>query len=99
LQSLLLYVYQKRGSHRNPRDILLDYSINKFLFPSQRDPKLLLEWDRTAFSHLLEGFEAIELSPVAPLGCISSLAPVTQDWIVATIRNTENKYLNLSDKR
>jgi hypothetical protein len=89
LQSLLLSVYQKRASSRKPRDILLDYKANKFMAPSHADPLLLLEWDYVAFSHLPNNFASIELSPVAPLGCVSSVAPISQDWILTTIRNME----------
>jgi hypothetical protein len=34
-------------------------------------------------------FQAIELSPVCPLGTVSVLSPISQDWTVSTIRNTE----------
>jgi hypothetical protein len=49
----------------------------------------LLEWERVAFSSLPPEFEPIELSPVCPLGTCSAVAPVDQNWSVATIRNTE----------
>ena len=89
LQSLLLAVYQKRASSRKPRDVFLDYHSNKFMIPSHIDPLLLLEWDHLAFSHLPNGYESIEISPVAPFGCVSSVAPISQDWILTTIRNME----------
>jgi hypothetical protein len=89
LQSLLLSIYQKRVSTRKPRDVLLDYRSNKFMTPSKTDPLLLLEWDRLAFSHLPDGYESIDISPVAPFGCVSSVAPISQDWILTNIRNTE----------
>jgi hypothetical protein len=89
LQSLLLSVYQKRASSRKPRDVLLDYQSNKSMTPSHTDPLLLLELDHLAFSHLPNEFDLIELSPVAPLGCVSSVAPISQDWILSTIRNME----------
>jgi len=89
LQSLLLKVYQRRVKRRNPRDVFSDYISNSFTVPSRCDPALLLEWDRIAFSHLPEGFRAIELSPVSPIGSVSRIAPISQDWVLTTIRNME----------
>ena len=57
--------------------------------PSLADPLILLEWDHLAFAHLPDEFDSIELSPVAPLGCVSSVAPISQDWILTAIRNME----------
>src|SRR3989442_8475502 len=34
-------------------------------------------------------FQSVELSPVCPLGTGSVLSPISQDWTVSTIRNTE----------
>jgi hypothetical protein len=42
--------------------------------------------------HLLAaaaGFEAVELSPVAPLGCCSVVAPTAQDRVLSALRGTE----------
>lgn len=88
-QSLLLEVYRERVKRRNPRSIFSDYVSNSFSLPSRSNPALLLEWDRVAFSHLPRGFTAIELSPVCPLGSVSRLAPISQDWVLTTIRNME----------
>lgn len=89
LQSLLLKVYQRRVKRRSPSDVFSDYLSNSFTVPSRCDPVLLLEWDRIAFSHLPEGFRAIELSPVSPIGSVSRMAPISQDWVLTTIRNME----------
>jgi hypothetical protein len=89
LQSLLLKVYRERVKRRTPRAIFLDYASNSFTLPSRCSSALLLEWDRIAFSHLPDGFSAVELSPVSPLGSVSGMAPVSQDWVLTTIRNTE----------
>ncbi len=89
LQSLLLEVYQAHLKRRNPNAVFADYVSNSFTLPSRCDPALLLEWDRVAFSHLPEGFSAIELSPVSPIGSVSRIAPVSQDWVLTTIRNME----------
>jgi len=89
LQSLLLEVYRKRAKHRNLSAVLSDYASNSFTRPSRINPAHLLEWDRIAFSHLPHEFQAIELSPVSPLGSVSRLASISQDWVLTTIRNTE----------
>ena len=59
------------------------------MIPSRSDPLLLIEWDRLAFSNLPNDYESIEISPIAPLGCVSCVAPISQDWILTTIRNME----------
>jgi hypothetical protein len=89
LQSLLLEVYRRRAKRRDPKAVLDDHISNRFTRPSTSDPSRLLEWDRIAFSHLSKLFRPIELSPVSPLGAVSAFTPISQDWIVSTIRNTE----------
>jgi hypothetical protein len=89
LQSLLLEVYRERVKRRNVSAMFSDYASNSFIRPSRCDPLRLLEWDRIAFSHLPNGFHAIELSPVSPLGSVTRLASISQDWILTTIRNIE----------
>jgi hypothetical protein len=89
LQSLLLEVYSRRAKKREPRAVLEDHVSNRFSRTATIPPSRLLEWDRIAFSLLPRGFQPIELSPVCPLGTVSVLAPISQDWTVSTIRNTE----------
>ena len=89
MQSLLLEVYARRARRRDPKLLLEDHVSNRFTLPSTSNFTRLLEWDRVAFSKLPKGFRAVELSPVCPLGTASVLSPISQDWIVSTIRNTE----------
>jgi hypothetical protein len=88
LQSLLLEVYRRHARKRQPRDVLEQYRRNPFVTPSSASPVGLLELDRRAF-RLLEAYEPVELAPVAPLGAVAVLAGLSQDWAVATVRNTE----------
>src|SRR3989449_4995277 len=74
---------------RNPKVLLEDHASNRFNRLSASDPIRLIEWDRIAFSQLPKVFQPVELSPVCPLGTVSALSPISQDWIVSTIRNTE----------
>jgi len=89
LQSLLLEVYSRRAKKREPKVLLDDHISNRFTRPSASNPRRLLEWDRIAFSMLPKVFEPIELSPVCPLGTTSALSPISQDWTITTIRNTD----------
>ena len=89
LQSLLLEVYRLRSSQRSPSDVLANYEADRFSRPSAVSPLRLLAWEQTAFASLPSEFESIELSPVCPLGTSSVIAGVSQNWSVATSRNTE----------
>jgi hypothetical protein len=89
LQSLLLEVYRGRVKRRSPRAAFSDYAANGIFLPSRCDPALLLGWDRVAFSHLPLDFSAVELSPVSPVGSVSLVASISQDWVLTTIRNME----------
>src|SRR6266568_4431693 len=68
---------------------LADILSDRIAQPSASNPGHLLEWDKVAFSKLPKVFRPVELSPVCPLGAASVLSPVSQDWIVSTVRNTE----------
>ena len=88
-QSLLLEVYRRSSSRRRPSTVLSDYETNRFVRPSSLSPMRLHEWEQVAFSVLPPEFQAIELSPVCPLGTNSVVASVDQNWAVSTARNTE----------
>ncbi len=89
LQSLLLEVYRRRAAQITPARLLQQYEQNRFVCPAQIDPQQQLAFDQLAYSLLPTGFQAIELSPVCPLGSSSAVATVDQNKIVTTIRNTE----------
>lgn len=89
LQSLLMEVYRRRAARQTPAALLEQYQRNRFVQPSPASPQLLLEFDRLTFSLASPTFEPIELGPVCPLGTNSVVAPVDQNWSVATMRNTE----------
>lgn len=89
LQSLLLAVFRRRAAHQTPRRVLEQYEQNAFVRPSIAGVGALLELDRLALRLAVPPFEPVELSPLAPLGTSSALAPVDQNKVVTTIRNTE----------
>jgi hypothetical protein len=89
LQSLLLEVYRRRAAGRDPGAVLADYERNRFVRPAAASPAILAAWERVAFDHLPAGFQPITLAPVCPLGTVSALADLDQNWAVSTVRNTE----------
>ena len=89
LQSLLLEVYRIRTGRIQPAAVLSEFESNRFVQPSAAAPAALLRWEQIALTHLPQGFQAVALSPVCPLGTSSVVAPVDQNWAVATARNTE----------
>jgi hypothetical protein len=88
LQSLLLDVYRQQAS-KPASAVLAAYESNRFVRPSTLSPQRPLEWDRAAFASLPPEFEALALSPVAPLGTCSAVALVDQNKALSTSRNTE----------
>jgi hypothetical protein len=89
MQSLLLDVYRRLVRRRSTASLLADYTRNRFVVPSSISPVEYVEWDRHALSLLPRGVEAIELSPVCPLGASAAMAGLEQDRVISTIRNTE----------
>lgn len=88
LQSVLLEVMHRRAARRAPRDLVAQYQRDAFCTPAGVDQRTAVELD----AHLLAaaaGFEAIELSPLAPLGACSVVAPTDQRRVVSALRGTE----------
>ena len=88
LTSLLLEVMQRRATSRSPADVLAQYQRDGFCRPAAVDPRISLEVDRHLFA-AAAAFEAIELSPVAPLAACSSIALTTQNRVLSALRSTE----------
>ena len=89
LQSLLLEVYRLRSSRTQPSAVLSDFETNRFVRPSPVSPTTLVRWEQIAFDYLPPEFQPLALAPVCPLGTNSAIAPIDQNWAVATARNTE----------
>src|SRR5262249_41499613 len=88
LSSVLLEVMQRRAGARTPADVLAQYQRDPFCRPAAADQRTSVALD----GHLLaaaDGFEAIELSPVAPLAVCSSVAPTAQNRVLSALRSTE----------
>jgi hypothetical protein len=89
LQSLLLDVYRRVAERRQTAALLADHAANRFVRPSKIPPAAYNEWERVALGALPPGFEALDLSPVCPLGASAAMAGLAQDWVLSTIRTTE----------
>ncbi len=87
LQSLLMHVYQARTAGFREVD-MLQRAERGLVASSKVDGRVLNEFDRTAF-RVAERFEAVELSPVGPLGMNRVLGGIDQNNVVTTIRNAE----------
>jgi hypothetical protein len=87
-QSLLLEVMHARTLARSAKDLVAQQGRDPFCLPAATDLRAMLEID----SHLLAAaahFEAIELSPVAPLGTCSVVGPTHQHRVLSALRGTE----------
>lgn len=88
LWSLLLDVMEARAGARTPGVLLDQFGRDGFTRPSYIDQRTLVALD----GHLLDAtpaFEAIELSPLAPLGSCSVVGLASQNKIVSAGRGTE----------
>jgi hypothetical protein len=88
LWSLLLGVAEQRAAQRSAAQVLQQWEMDRFVVPAYVDQRTLNQLD----SHLLaaaSAFEALELSPLAPLGSCSAVALASQNKIVSTVRGTE----------
>jgi hypothetical protein len=88
LVSLLLGVMERRSRARSPTDVRRQLKSDRFVHPAPVDQRTLHALD----GHLLavaKDYEALELSPVAPLATCSSLALTSQNRSVSTVRGTE----------
>jgi hypothetical protein len=86
--SLLLNAMRERAEHRTASALAQQWENDRFVQLSYIDQRILTDLD----SHLLAAaheFEAVELSPLAPLGTSSSVALTTQNRVVSTVRGTE----------
>jgi hypothetical protein len=88
LWSLLLGVAEQRAAQRSAAQVQQQWERDRFVCPAYVDQRTLNQLD----GHLLAAasvFEALELSPLAPLGSCSAIALASQNKIVSTVRGTE----------
>jgi hypothetical protein len=88
LWSLLQEVAEARAAGRRTADLVEQWERDRFVQPGLVDQRRLLELDRLLLA-AAAAFEAIELSPVAPLGACSQMGHASQNKVVSTVRGTE----------
>lgn len=85
---LLLALARAQASRRRPADLLEQLRSDAFVTPAVVDQREAHALDGLAFEATRE-YEAILLSPVAPLGSCSVVAPTSQDRTLSANRGTE----------
>ncbi|MEV4463982.1 hypothetical protein AB0J51_10185 [Micromonospora echinofusca] len=89
LRTLLLAVARDRAATVRPADLIRRWRSDRFTRPAMADPRALAAVEARLWELLPAQFAGVDLSPVAPLGTCSAVAPVSQDRIVTTLRATE----------
>ena len=89
LQTLLIDVSRARAGQATPADVMRRWQHDRFVRPAAADPRRVAAVEAKLWQLLPAGFTGIELSPVAPLGTCTVVAPVSQNRIVTTVRATE----------
>ena len=88
LWSLLLLVLGRRAESRAPAEVLRQWQRDPFTRLSAVDQRTMVALD-AALLAAADGFEAVELSPLSPLGACASVAPGSQNRVVSALRGTE----------
>jgi hypothetical protein len=90
LNTLLLEVFRERIRASTASDLMRRYESNRFVHPAAVNPiemkRLEIDTLQIAGKH---AFSPIQLSPVAPLGSCSIVAPADQNKIISALRGTE----------
>jgi hypothetical protein len=84
----LLEVLSRQATRRPPSELVEQFQRDGFVRPSAVDLRVTLALDRIALD-VAAAFEAVLLSPLAPLGVCSVVSPTHQDRAVSTIRGSE----------
>lgn len=88
LWSLLLDVVGRRAAQRTPAELLRQWERDGFTQPAACDQRTFQAIDAQLLAAAAE-FDAVELSPVAPLGSCSRIALGSQNRILSALRGTE----------
>ncbi|MDR6905146.1 hypothetical protein J2X63_000832 [Agromyces sp. 3263] len=84
----LLAAARDEAAGRRPADLLHQWSTDATVGPSPVDLRTTVAYDTLALDAARD-YEALLLSPVAPLGAASVVAPTSQDRTLSTIRASE----------
>lgn len=85
---LLLDLARRQAARRRPADLVAQLDADPFVAFGIHDQRLMHALDGLSLDAAPE-FEALQLSPVAPLGACSVLAPTSQDRTLSAHRGTE----------
>ncbi len=88
LTSLLLAVTRRRSRRVTVAGLLAAAGRDPTVAPSDVDARLLHRVTG-AFLDAAEGFEAVELAPVSPVGLNTALGGIDQNNVLASVRGTE----------
>jgi hypothetical protein len=87
--TLQLALARRRAARTTPVHVMRRAEQDRFVRPGASDPRHLWSVEARLWRMVPEQFEAVELSPLAPLGTCAATADVAQDRVVSTIRGTE----------
>ena len=85
---VLLELARRQAARRTLADLVAQQARDSFVAPSALDQRTLHRLDGLALD-VARDFEALALSPVAPLGACSVMAPTAQDRTLTTTRGSE----------
>jgi hypothetical protein len=90
LNSFMLEVMRRRSQSMDASDLMRAYEQNRFVAPSAIDPVAFLQNELQLLNLAKSnGFETLELSPLAPFGNCSVIGQADQNKIVSAMRGTE----------
>jgi len=89
LHTILMHLMEQKVGSVSPAELVAQYQSDRFVQTAVIPQRWLIGFDEIAVSLLPETYEAVELSPVAPLGANAVLASVSQKKVLGTIRRTE----------
>jgi hypothetical protein len=89
LTTLLLEIAAERASRARASDVLARYQTDRFTRPSTVSFRHLRSVEDTFIRAVPDVFDWVVPSPVLPLGAHAALGPVSQDWVVSTVRPNE----------
>lgn len=89
LRTLLLTVARDRAATVRPADVVRRWREDRFVRPAGADPRVLAQVEARMWQLLPADVSGVELSPVVPVGTCATVAPVSQNRIVTTMRASE----------
>jgi hypothetical protein len=89
LTTLLLEIAAQRASRARGPSVLARYRTDRFTRPSTVPFRSLRAVEDAFIRTVPDAWDWVVPSPVVPLGAHAVLGPVSQDWVVSTVRSNE----------